>query len=61
MPAHIKAMLSVVVLIVGAVVHMFEKDAGNTQLSWVVAGLAVFMVLAMWIFPETGSRKGNKR
>lgn len=60
MPNHIKAMLSVVVLIVGAVVHMFEKNAGNADLSWIVAGLAVFMVLAMWIFPETGSRKGNR-
>lgn len=61
MPNHIKAMLSVVVLIVGAGVHMFEKNAGNEELSWIVAALAVFMVLAMWIFPETGSRKGNKR
>ncbi len=60
MPNHIKAMLSVVVLVVGAGMHMFEKDAGNPDLSWIVSGLAVFMVLAMWIFPETGSRKGNK-
>jgi len=61
MPSHIKAMLSVVVLIVGALVHFYEKGEGHEQLSWVVAGLAVFMVLAMWIFPETGSRKGNNR
>ena len=60
MPNGIKATLSLVVLIVGGVVHWYEQQAGNENLSWVVAGLAVFMVLAMWIFPETGSRKGNK-
>ena len=60
MPSHIKAMISLLVLVVGGVVHWWEKQAGNEHLSWDVAGLAVFMVLAMWIFPETGSRKGNK-
>jgi hypothetical protein len=57
MPAHIKAALSVLTLLVGAAVHVYERDLGNDHLSWVVAGLAVFMVLAMWIFPETGGRK----
>jgi hypothetical protein len=60
MPSGIKTILSLVVLLVGGVAHWYEKQAGNEQLSWVVAALAVFMVLAMWIFPETGSRKGNK-
>ncbi len=61
MPSGIKAILSLIVLIIGAVAHWYEGQAGNEQLSWVAAGLAVFMVLAMWIFPETGSRKGNER
>ncbi len=56
MPSHIKAALSIVTLIVGTLVHLYEKNAGNEQLSWIVAGLAVFMVLAMWIFPEAGKR-----
>jgi hypothetical protein len=56
MPSHIKAGLSIITLIVGALVHLYEKDLGNEQLSWIVAGLAVFMVLAMWIFPEAGKR-----
>ena len=60
MPSGIKTILSLVVLFVGGVAHWYEKQAGNEQLSWIVAALAVFMVLAMWIFPETGSRKGNK-
>jgi len=60
MPSGIKTILSLVVLFVGGVAYWYEKQAGNEQLSWIVAALAVFMVLAMWIFPETGSRKGNK-
>lgn len=61
MPNGIKAILSLVVLIVGAIAHWYERQAGNEPLSWVAVGLAVFMVLAMWIFPETGSRKGDSR
>ncbi|MBL6931903.1 MAG: hypothetical protein ISR45_03065 [Rhodospirillales bacterium] len=60
MPAGIKAILSLVVLLVGATVYWFDSQAGNEQLGWVSIGLAIFMVLAMWIFPETGSRKGDK-
>lgn len=60
MPANIKTGLSILVLIVGAAVWYFERQAGNGGLSWVVAGLAVFMVLAMWIFPETGTKKDDK-
>jgi len=57
MPNNIKTMLSVLTLIVGAGVHYFERQAGNDDLAWVVAGLSVFMVLAMWIFPETDKKE----
>ena len=60
MPTNIKLMLSLIALAVGAGAHYWESQAGNEQLSWIVAALAVFMVLAMWIFPETGSKKGGK-
>ena len=60
MPNHIKAALSIVVLIVGSVMHWYEKENGDLQLSWLVAGLAVFMVMAMWIFPETNGPKNEK-
>ncbi len=60
MPSGIKAVISLVVLMIGAFAHWYEGQAGNDLLSWIVVGLAFFMVLAMWIFPETGSRKGNR-
>ena len=60
MPNHIKATLSLVVLIVGSVMHWYEKESGNEQMSWLVTGLSVFMVLAMWIFPETSGSKDKR-
>ncbi|MCH7937470.1 MAG: hypothetical protein IH994_10350 [Proteobacteria bacterium] len=60
MPHNIKTMISVLTLIVGAIVHFFERQAGNDHLAWIVTGLAVFMVLAMWMFPETGRKNGSK-
>ncbi|MCH7936781.1 MAG: hypothetical protein IH994_06795 [Proteobacteria bacterium] len=60
MPNNIKTMLSILTLIVGAIVYFFERQAGNDHLAWVVAGLAVFMVLAIWMFPETGKKNGSK-
>lgn len=56
MPTNIKLGLSVLTLLVGAAVHLWEASLGNVELSWIVAGLTVFMVLAMWLFPETGGK-----
>ncbi len=53
MPTKIKLLISVLVLIAGAGVHLFEQSLGNTEASWVAVGLACFMVLAVWLFPET--------
>ena len=53
MPTNIKVCLSIVVLVVGVLMYIWEADQGNVQLSWIVIGLSVFMVFAMWIFPET--------
>ncbi len=60
MPNNIKTMISVLTPIVGAILHFFERQADNDLLAWVVAGLTVFMVLAMWMFPETGRKNGSK-
>lgn len=60
MPNSIKTIISIIVLCVGGAGHLYEKQSGNADLSWVVAGLAAFMVIALWLFPETGSRKGNQ-
>ena len=61
MPGNIKVGLSIVVLLLGVLMYIWEADQGNVQLSWIVIGLSVSMVFAMWIFPETGQiRKDQK-
>jgi len=57
MPTNIKAMISLLALAVGAAVHFWERGNGNMDLAWIVAALMVFMVAAMWIFPEATKKK----
>ena len=52
MPTNIKVGLSIVVLVVGVLMYIWEVDQGNVQLSWIVIGLSVFMVFAMWNFQK---------
>ena len=60
MPTNIKLTISVLVAIVGAGAYYLEASmAERSDLGLMAVGLAGFMILAMWIFPETGSKKGN--
>ena len=61
MPTNIKVGLSIVVLVVGVLMYIWEVGQGNVQLSWIVIGLSVFMVFAMWIFPETGQTREDQK
>jgi len=61
MPTNIKFGLSILTLAVGAGVWYWERGQGDAVLSWIVAGLSVFMVLAMWVFPETGGKQGDEK
>ncbi|MGR8946728.1 MAG: hypothetical protein ACU84Q_01685 [Gammaproteobacteria bacterium] len=56
MPTHIKIIVSIVTLIVGAVFFYLENSLGQAHVAKVGAFLSVFMVVAMWIFPEAGDR-----
>ncbi len=53
MPLHIKAMVSALVTLVGIGAFLLERANGNTPLDWIVLGLAVMMLAALWMFPET--------
>ena len=60
MPTDIKFSISVLVAVVGAGAYYLETFvAERSDLGLMVVGLAGFMILAMWIFPETGSKKGD--
>jgi len=56
MPTHIKIIVSVITLLVGVIFYHFETGSGQAHVANVGAFLSVFMVLAMWIFPEAGDR-----
>lgn len=60
MPRNLKLMLSALVVLVGAVVFYFEHQAATGNVKWVVAFLALFMVAAMWVFPEASGNKDKK-
>ena len=52
MPNNIRAILTVVVILVGGLAFAYEHSAGESVLKWVALGLAAFMVFAVWLFPE---------
>lgn len=57
MPNDVKAILSVVVLIVAVGAAYWERAQGMGHLFWFVIGFAVFSVIAMWVFPEASAGK----
>jgi len=59
MPNDVKAIVSVVTLLVALAFAHYEAAYGKAHLYWLVIGLAIFAVIAMWIFPEAGVKKGD--
>jgi membrane protein YdbS with pleckstrin-like domain len=59
MPNDVKAALSVLALIVAAVLAYWSGSPIRPEYATFVMVTAVFMVIAMWIFPEAGVKKGG--
>jgi hypothetical protein len=57
MPNDVKGALSVIVLIVAAVLAYWKGSPIRPELGTFVLITAVFMVAAMWVFPEAGAKK----
>ena len=53
MPVNIKISISVIVALVGIGALFLEYRFGEMTVGVVALLLAVFMVLSIWIFPET--------
>ena len=60
MPVNIKIFISVIVGLVGLGAFFLEQQFGDKTVGVVALLLAVFMILAMWIFPETKGAKSDK-
>ena len=60
MPNDIKAIVSVIALLVAAGMAYWEHTGGRSDLAWIVIGTGIFMVISMWVFPEAGGGKKSK-
>jgi hypothetical protein len=61
MPNDVKAAVSALALIVAAVLACWSGSPIRPEFSTYVMATAVFMVVAMWIFPEAGVKKGDMK
>ena len=59
MPNDVKAAISALALIVAAILAYWSGSPIHPDFSTWVMGTGVFMVIAMWIFPEAGVKKGD--
>jgi membrane protein YdbS with pleckstrin-like domain len=61
MPNDVKAMVSVLSLIVAAILAYWSGSPVRPEFSAYIMVTAVFMVVAMWIFPEAGAKNRDAR
>ena len=61
MPSDVKAILSMVALVVAIAFAYWERASGNGHLFWFVIGFGIFAVVAMWVFPEAVGKKGASK
>jgi membrane protein YdbS with pleckstrin-like domain len=61
MPNDVKVIVSVITLMVAAVLAYWSGSPIRSDYATFVIVTAVFMVVAMWIFPEAGVKKGDVR
>lgn len=59
MPNDVKAAVSILAVIVAAVLAYWSGSPIRPEYSTFVMATAAFMVIAMWIFPEAGVKKGD--
>jgi len=59
MPNDVKAIVSVLSLIVAAILAYWSRSPVRPEFATYIIVTAVFMVVAMWVFPEAGVKKGD--
>lgn len=59
MPNDVKVIVSVAALIVAAILAYWSGSPISPDYSTFVMITAVFMVVAMWVFPEAGVKKAD--
>ena len=61
MPNDVKAVLSIIALVVAAVLAYWGGSPIRRDFSAFVMVVAALMVAAMWVFPEAGAKKGSAK
>jgi hypothetical protein len=59
MPNDVKAILSVLTIAVAALLAYWSQSPIRPEFGTFVLITAAFMVVAMWVFPEAGVKKGD--
>ena len=57
MPAHVKLIVSALVVLVGTGLYFYERSIGQENVGHVGFALVAMMILAMWIFPEAKRKR----
>jgi hypothetical protein len=61
MPTDVKATVSAVVILVALLLAFWSGSPVRPEFAKAVLATAVFFVVAMWIFPEAGGKKGGAK
>ena len=61
MPSDVKAAVSLITLLVALVLAYWSGSPIRHDFSTFVVATALFMIAAMWVFPEAGGKKGGVR
>ena len=61
MPTDVKAMVSGAVIVVALVLAFWSRSPVRSDFDHIVLATAAFFVIAMWIFPEAGGKKGGAK
>jgi membrane protein YdbS with pleckstrin-like domain len=59
MPSDVKAAVSAITLLVALILAYWSGSPVRHDFSTFVVVTAVFMIAAMWVFPEAGRKKGE--
>jgi hypothetical protein len=60
MPLPHKIVLTLIVLIVGALIAAREFAAESAGLGWMIIANVAVMTLGLWVFPEAGGGKPKR-
>ncbi|RMH47140.1 MAG: hypothetical protein D6686_13485 [Alphaproteobacteria bacterium] len=61
MPTHIRAILTVIVLIVTGAAYALREVIGLQSSPLLIFGLGVGMAISLWLFPEPRKEKPTRR